>query len=45
MLVLTRMALLFVERDQLDVARREAQQALKQIACQEGLTQLANGGR
>jgi diguanylate cyclase (GGDEF)-like protein len=41
-LVLTRMALLFVERDQLDVARREAQQALKQIAYHDGLTQLAN---
>jgi diguanylate cyclase (GGDEF)-like protein len=41
-LVLTRMALLFVERDELDVARREAQQALKQIAYHDGLTQLAN---
>ena len=36
------MALLFVERDELDVARREAQQALKQIAYHDGLTQLAN---
>src|SRR6478672_11674328 len=41
-LTLGRMALLFVERDELDVARREAQQALKQIAYHDGLTQLAN---
>src|SRR4029078_5408825 len=41
-LVLTRMALLFVERDQLDVARREAQQGLKQIGYHAGLTQAGN---
>jgi diguanylate cyclase (GGDEF)-like protein len=42
LLVLLRLSLLFVERDQVDVARRTAQQALRQMAYQDGLTQLAN---
>jgi diguanylate cyclase (GGDEF)-like protein len=42
MLVLLRLALLFVERDELDVAKRAAQHALKQMAYHDGLTQLAN---
>jgi diguanylate cyclase (GGDEF)-like protein len=42
LLVLLRLSLLFVERDELDVAKRTAQQALKQMAYHDGLTQLAN---
>jgi diguanylate cyclase (GGDEF)-like protein len=42
LLVLLRLALLFVERDEIDVARRSAQHALKQMAYQDGLTQLPN---
>lgn len=41
-LVLLRLSLLFVERDELDVQRRAAQLALKQMAYHDGLTQLAN---
>ena len=41
-LVLLRLALLFVERDELDLQRRAAQIALTQMAYQDGLTQLAN---
>ncbi|HET6848853.1 MAG TPA: GGDEF domain-containing protein [Gaiellales bacterium] len=41
-LVLLRLALLFVERDELDLQRRAAQMALTQMAYQDGLTQLAN---
>jgi diguanylate cyclase len=42
LLVLLRLSLLFVERDQLDSERRSAQRALKQMAYHDGLTQLAN---
>jgi diguanylate cyclase len=41
-LVLLRLSLLFVERDELDLQRRAAQMALTQMAYQDGLTQLAN---
>jgi len=41
-LVLLRLSLLFVERDELDLQRRAAQLALTQMAYQDGLTQLAN---
>ncbi len=41
-LVLLRLSLLFVERDELDLQRRAAQLALKQMAYQDGLTLLAN---
>jgi len=40
--VLLRLALLFVERDDLDTQRRTAQLALTQMAYQDGLTLLAN---
>ncbi|MGZ4430226.1 MAG: diguanylate cyclase domain-containing protein, partial [Gaiellales bacterium] len=42
LLVLLRLSLLFVERDELDGERRTAQQALTQMAYQDGLTRLAN---
>ena len=42
LLVLLRLALLFVERDQIDGERRTAQQALTVMAYRDGLTQLAN---
>jgi diguanylate cyclase (GGDEF)-like protein len=41
-LVLLRLSLLFVERDELDLQRRAAQLALTQMAYQDGLTRLAN---
>jgi len=42
LLVLLRLALLFVERDLIDGERRTAQQALTVMAYRDGLTQLAN---
>jgi diguanylate cyclase (GGDEF)-like protein len=42
LLVLLRLSLLFVERDDLDTQRRTAQLALTQMAYQDGLTLLAN---
>jgi diguanylate cyclase (GGDEF)-like protein len=42
LLVLLRLALLFVERDQIDGERRTAQRALTVMAYRDGLTQLAN---
>jgi diguanylate cyclase (GGDEF)-like protein len=42
LLVLFRLALLFVERDLIDGERRTAQQALTVMAYRDGLTQLAN---
>jgi diguanylate cyclase len=41
-LVLVRLALLFVERDHIDAARRLAQESLERMAYQDALTQLAN---
>jgi len=42
LLVLLRLSLLFVERDQIDGERRTAQRALTVMAYRDGLTQLAN---
>jgi diguanylate cyclase (GGDEF)-like protein len=42
LLVLLRLSLLFVERDQIDGERRSAQRALTVMAYRDGLTQLAN---